>query len=406
MPRRLALARIDALIHHRSRVHSPDLTIAADAWRRDLEIVKIELPKRHVNAFHSISRETFETTIADLQASAEAGDPDARFVGLLRLLNLIGDGHTSVLAPTDRAYFPVEIKEFDSDLRVSRTAPQFDRALGSRVLALNGIPTSEVLRRVLELTPVDENASLRSSLATGYLTVGSILHGLGLIPNRARAVYSLQRDSETHEMELPASASHETADWRKPYSHLTLAEQQLDQSFTCSVVDNARAMYCAFRGYDRLGVRARTMFKLLRESGAERLIIDLRDNGGGDYTVGERKLIRPIQRLPSINRRGHLFVLIGPRTFSAAMNNAAQFRAMTSAILVGDTIGEKPNSYQEPRQLMLPNSHLIIRYSTRWYAFVKNGPNEVAPDVRITPSWEQYSLGRDPVLEYALDTDF
>jgi len=31
-------------------------------------------------------------------------------------------------------------------------------------------------------------------------------------------------------------------------------------------------------------------------------------------------------------------------TFSAAMNNAAQFRSRTEAILVGQTIGEKPNS--------------------------------------------------------------
>jgi hypothetical protein len=38
---------------------------------------------------------------------------------------------------------------------------------------------------------------------------------------------------------------------------------------------------------------------------------------------------------------------------------------MTEATLVGQTIGKRPSSYQEPRQFILPNSHLVVRYSTR-----------------------------------------
>ena len=40
-------------------------------------------------------------------------------------------------------------------------------------------------------------------------------------------------------------------------------------------------------------------------------------------------------QLPDINRRGHLFVLISAYTFSAGMPNAAQFRSLTAATLVG-----------------------------------------------------------------------
>ncbi len=105
---------------------------------------------------------------------------------------------------------------------------------------------------------------------------------------------------------------------------------------------------------------------------------------------------------PDLNRKGRLYVLIGPLTFSAAMNNAAQFADETEAILVGETIGERPNSYQEPRQFQLPNSRLIVRVSTLWYAFRKTGENAIRPDRTIIPTWPQVRAGRDPVLEWVL----
>jgi hypothetical protein len=106
--------------------------------------------------------------------------------------------------------------------------------------------------------------------------------------------------------------------------------------------------------------------------------------------------------MPYINRRGRLFVAIGTNTFSAGMANAAQFRTRTSAILVGETIGQKPNSFQETREVRLPNSHLIVRYSTQYYRFVGHGPNAVQPDYSIAPTWAEYRDGHDPALEWIL----
>jgi hypothetical protein len=64
------------------------------------------------------------------------------------------------------------------------------------------------------------------------------------------------------------------------------------------------------------------LLKLLAERRPAKLVIDVRQNGGGDYTEGLRHLVHPVKKLPDVNRKGHLFVLIGPNTFSAAMSNA------------------------------------------------------------------------------------
>ena len=84
------------------------------------------------------------------------------------------------------------------------------------------------------------------------------------------------------------------------------------------------------------------------------------------------------------------------------MSNAAQFRQQTAAILVGEPIGERPNSYQEPKEFRLPNSHLIVRYSTQYYEFVKDGEDVIQPDQYIPTSWNGVKAGRDPVLEWVL----
>jgi Peptidase family S41 len=91
------------------------------------------------------------------------------------------------------------------------------------------------------------------------------------------------------------------------------------------------------------------MLKLVEQSKPDKLVIDLRQNSGGDYNEGLKYLVHPIRDLAAIDKKGHLFVLVGANTFSAAMSNATQFRYQTEAILVGRAIGEKPNSYQEPR---------------------------------------------------------
>lgn len=86
------------------------------------------------------------------------------------------------------------------------------------------------------------------------------------------------------------------------------------------------------------------------------------------------------------------------------MANAEHFRKWTKAILVGQPIGEKPNSYQEAREMILPNSRWIARYSIPFYRFVRGEENLIRPDKEITETWTDFQTGRDPVMDWVLRT--
>jgi len=383
----------------------PNLSLSAAEWRADLRFLATELPKRHANAFFMISRATFDAEVAALNRRMKTANSDEIFVGLQQIVKSIGDGHTGMgTSPPDRRVMPIAFAKFGNDFRVSGVGQGLDEALGARLLKIGGVPVQEIWQRVLTMTSQGELMELRREDALVYLSRGYALHGLEVIPDRNHAVYTLQDDSgRQFEVDIQGLAPGESSHMKSGYSDAALRFQKVDQPFWCEAIDKKHAaVYCAWHGYQKLEDNAKAMFALIDQTHPQALIIDMRDNGGGDNTVGEAQMVKPIAARADLNEKGHLYVLIGPETFSAAMNNAAQFQDDTHAITVGETIGEKPNSYQEPRQFRLPNSHLIVRASTLFYAFRKTGENAVRPNKEIIPTWDDVKSGRDPVLDWVL----
>jgi hypothetical protein len=397
----MALTRTGAALVADAMVPRLDLTPAE--WRADLKFYAEQLPKRHASAFFYLPREKFEAEIAALDAQLDRMNGDEVFVALQQITKSIGDGHTGLVAPADRRVMPLTFAKFGDDIRVVAVGPGLDAALGARLLEVGGVAAHDVWQRVMTLTPAGELDELRREDALVYLARGYALHGLGVIGDRNHAVYTFADDSgRSFDIDVKALAPDEHVTMKSGYADTALEFQNKDAPMWCKALPEAHAVYCGWRAYEDLATHAKEMFALVDRTKSQKLIIDMRDNGGGDNTVGYAEIVKPLKARSDLNRKGHLFVLIGPETFSAAMNNAAQFQDETNAILVGETIGEKPNSYQEPRQFRLPNSHLVVRASTLYYEFRKHGENAVRPNKEIIPSWNDVKSGRDPVLEWAL----
>jgi len=380
------------------------LSLTKAQWHEDLAFFARELPKRHANAFHSISRERFEAEVGELDQRLDQLNSDEIYVGMDRIANLIGDGHTYIRFPEDYAHLPINIARFGDDYRVVATANGNEKALGARVIKIADTPTARAHEMLLALTPSDETGVLRNARANGFLTAGILLHGIGIVRDRNLVRYAFaDDDGKEFTVDVHSVTRSEKPNWAYPYKEAPLFRQRPDEDFWYTYVPESHSVYCSFRGYKDLGQHSKGLFDLINQQHPDKLVIDMRMNGGGDYNVGLRHMVHPIRDIADINRKGHLFVLIGPDTFSAAMSNSAHFRYQTNAILVGQQIGEKPNSYQEAREMKLPNSHWTVRYSVKFYKFVDNGENLIRPDQEIIPSWDDYKSAHDPVLDWVLN---
>jgi C-terminal processing protease CtpA/Prc len=138
------------------------------------------------------------------------------------------------------------------------------------------------------------------------------------------------------------------------------------------------------------------------QNAAERLIIDLRHNGGGNSDV-INPLIAALKGRPKFRQPGRLFVLISRHTFSSGFMAELKLKSELQARIVGEASAQRPNSYGDVRTFELPNSKLVVRYSTKFFRLGPKGdPDVIPPDIPVEVTARDYFSGRDPVLERAL----
>lgn len=376
--------------------------MTADKWRADVDFFARELPKRHMNAFHGTTREQFDRAVADLRAKAGRVSDDEMIVGFKQIAASVGDAHTGVRLPAGSHRLPVAIGQFGDELRITRAAEGAKALLGAKVVRIGDTPVEEVTKRLRTVIAQDESEwYVRGALVPNILAA-EVLHGLGIVSDAGRVRLTVADDGGTERSvdvaTLPAAT--DPAGWPSAQTGTPAVRVDPQAAFAFAYLDAAKTVYVAFRRYDDLKKRSRELWAFVDSHPVQKIVIDLRQNGGGDYTKGREYLVAPLKARPKIKP----YVLIGNRTLSAAMNNAIDFRTDARATLVGQPIGEKANSYQENDEMVLPASKLVVSYSTRYYRFLPNDPaGIVKPDHEAAPAWSDFVAGRDPALEWALE---
>jgi tetratricopeptide (TPR) repeat protein len=138
-------------------------------------------------------------------------------------------------------------------------------------------------------------------------------------------------------------------------------------------------------------------------AGVERVVLDIRTNGGGNNFLN-RFLVKEIIRRPQLDTPNRFFVLIGRGVFSAAQNLVNELDFYTNATFVGEPTGNAPNQYGDARLLELPNSKLRIFVSSLYWQghSAMDTRTWFTPDIFVEMTSADYRAKRDPILETAL----
>src|ERR1051325_1536801 len=385
---------------------TPTDNLSKDAWREDLRFLANELPRRHANAFHLINRAQFEDAVAELNNQIPSLQNSDIVMGLSRIVAMIGDGHTHLRWGGLYRSVPLQLFWFGNELRVTATAPRYRRVLGTEIVAVGGVPITEVYGRELPYISQGESEGFVRSVNADRLTYPAHLHALTLAPDIAHARYTFKNDAgKLFSLTLDVTKPGEHVAWIDAARHLPLYRQREKDSLWITYLAPQQTLYFNFKAYPRRKdfiAFSRELFDFIDHHEIKRVIVDMRQNGGGDFTKGREYIISEFKKRPNLIKAGRLYVIIGRWTYSAGMANAADFRNDLHAILVGEPTGARPNGYQENREFSLPNSHLGVSYSTQLYKFQENDTAGIMPDRRIDPDWQSYRCGNDPVLDWIL----
>ncbi len=381
-----------------------------ERWQQDLDYLAQELPRLHVDAFHSASRVDFEREIAALKSKIPQLSDEVLTLEVMRVTAMVGDAHTRAVPgeETKLRFYPLQLRWIGDGFYVTRAMTATRTALYGRLVEIDGQGVTEVAARLAPWVSHDNEPGLRQRSAL-FLLSPELLHYLGVVGDMEAATFTFESvDGKRFALTVQPVSEAEYGDYFGNPNSDELGKglyyrRQADEYYWFEYWEESRTVYVRYGAcaqMEKLSFQAfnEQLFAFIDGHAVQRLVLDMRDNGGGDSTV-----LWPFeQRLKghALNRRGALYVLVDEGVFSAAMLNVLELRTQTQAQFIGAMPASRPNHYGEVKSFRLANSGMRIDYATKYFQYTAEDGPAFVPDVVIEPTLGDLLAGKDPVLEY------
>ncbi|MEM6724283.1 MAG: hypothetical protein AAF598_09610 [Bacteroidota bacterium] len=397
-------------------------------YQADLQYLKDSLAGKHPNLYFHLDKASFHEQIDQISSEANLAKSDSNqiLMQLREAIAKLGDPHTNFGFYDyieEAGFYPIEIFWFDDGIWITGADEAYQAVIGKKITAINGIPMKAIIEKVSNIVPKNAPYFVHKRLHY-FMPKHAILSYYG-ITNGDAAEFTLETaNGEKETMTIQVAQGEYSVDnfihldnppfyWQ---SVLTDNEQlfrlhyfeadsilflqynscwgrELEERFGDPEDAKSLPAFADFRD---------TIFELIENQPIQKLIFDLRFNGGGSSPQGT-ELIKEISQIEDLNQKGKLFVAISQHTFSSAVINAMNFRQLTEAILLGHPSGGSPNHYGETRTLVLPKTKMEVYHSTNYFKYVDEDLDAVIPDIPIETNFKTILEGKDPVYEYVKD---
>jgi hypothetical protein len=422
---------------------APVVTTTAD-WREDIDAVVRDIRVLHPDPFTKTGRVRFLREVEDLKAAIPRLTEEQRVARAMQLVALIGDGHTQLL-PTSRlfsSWYPFRLYQFSEGVFVTSAHRSAGDLAGAQLLEIAGQPAVRALTDARHLFATDnESGSLERLYAVHN---AALMEGLGYASpgGSLRLKFRLRDGTIVDRTVQPTRVTDSTfsggppfewrfrsemygmpfgtdSDWVSAYGGLPAsAFMTADTTRPLHLIDQRGYMTRALRAggayYIRMNYVDDTdlipfIRKALNEVDSlkpERLILDLRRNFGGDGSVLDEMIHEFIKR-ESARPWKAMYVLTGPRTFSAAVMLVNEFIKHVPVSLVGEAPASALNHFGDPTTRDYPRTGLRLQVSTLWHQLSSSTDlsEYIGVDAPAPFSFSDYAAGRDPAVDAILRGD-
>lgn len=379
-----------------------------ESWKADLKFVKTELPKKHKNLFFSKSKSEFNADMDSLIGKIEKYSDIEMKAELAKIINSVNDSHTSVNIQGDLVY-PLSFFQFENDIYLTNSSLEYKDFWGKKLVGINGYSIEQLRSKFEPFVPKD-NKAISENEFPSFLKYVESLKAAGIaksddavftfegVNQNSITVKPLDKDSYQKTKFLSNEPEY--------LSKFPLPKQRTD-NYWFKYIEDKNTVYVKYNACSNtknysFSSFTKDVFKAVDNNRAQTLIVDLRDNGGGNSMIFN-PFLKEIKKRDNINKKENLFVIIGRRTFSSAILNAMDLKNTTNATLVGESTGGKPNHFGEVKVLRLSNVNIDLYYSSNYFRTTKKDTDSLYPDVEIPLKAASYFSGKDDFLDYILN---
>lgn len=415
----------------------------AEARAQDLDYLKVYLALEQ--AWPEGAREAARAALDNLKVSASAMSAAHFDLEVGRIVALSDNGHSNVFASVRaRRFGRVDIRThwFHDGLYVLKTSPEQAELVGLKLVAINDVPVEDHVSAFGQYYGGVE--SYKTDMSPYFIEAPEVLAGAGFAMEGKSATYRFERPDGSlvdrileaapanpdgvrafpHEWMFAAPKKNEPEGWVSASSaaeeQKPLYLQKNNQAFIRKGLPELDAYYIQLRqNYNsdtqKIGTFLAQALKEIKAVGPKTIILDVRFNGGGDYTTTSKY----VKQLPLlVPDDGHVYLISDSHTFSAGMSTMGFVKQVSpkKVTILGQAPGDRMRFWSEGDYVTLPNSSIVMRFSTGYVdmvgpcndytkcywkgAFYPIEVDDLSPDVEISLTFSDYMSNVDPVMAW------
>ncbi len=388
--------------------NNSDSSMTSNQWIEDIDYLNNLLTENH--PYLNKNSTNFNKEIGKLKNDLKILDDEQIKIRLTQIVASLGDGHTNIeLVNNYDEVYPLYLRWYGSSLVVENSSLEYRDLIGKKVVEIANKPIKEVVDTINTLIPAESEMWV-NYMNSVYIIQQKILKYLEIVEND-KTTWKFQDDTGefiTRDISIKKNGSFEV-ETIEPY--IAIKDKTDHDWYWYKYIDKDKILYFQYNVcYDKYTIGDNNadypvfndflseMKVLIDSSDIDKLVIDLRNNGGGDSRL-ITSFIEMIAKNDELNKKGKIFVIVGRKTFSGGVSAASDITTKLEAISIGEPTGGLVNCTGNTRRVALPNSKLTISYATKQFYFSSKYDDSFIPDIIVNQSIESSKKHIDDAYE-------